>query len=208
MCCYKKCQSPFNYDHQTLALADIWQNVPLQVEADKCIEMHTDKLHSVNAIPEEDTMETKLFPLALNTTNILSYEAYGKTTYANKEVEGTGVKWFSEAKGKFVDYMMEWRNDVVVLEDTELLFDPTVPSLTTYQEQVVLPSHCSLSRGQCVTTKGTWTWPPPAIPMSTCRLYFVQKVQGEELTLQHGDELVTVFIDNQKLIRFEVNQSN
>ncbi len=194
-----------NYDHQTLALADIWQNVPLQVEADKCQEMHTDKLHSVTAIPEEDTMETKLFPLALNTTNILSYEAYGKTTYANKEVECTGVKWFSEAKGKFVDSMMEWRNDVVVLEDTELLFDPTIPSLTTYQEQLMQEvAHCSLSRGQCVTTKGTWTWAPPATPMSTCRLYFVQEVQGEELILQHGDELVTIFIDNQKLLRFEV----
>ncbi len=40
--------------------------------------------------------------------------------------------------------------------------------------------------------------------MNTCRLYFVQKVQGEELTLKQGDELVTVFVDDQKLIRFEV----
>ncbi len=68
------------------------------MDADKCEQMHLKKLHSVTAIPRDDTIDTKLSPLTLNTANILSYEAYVQTTYENKEVECSGVKWFSEAK--------------------------------------------------------------------------------------------------------------
>ena len=196
-----------NYDHQTLALSDIWQNVPLQVDAEVCEKMFSEKLHSVTAIPTDDTIETKIFPLVLNTTNVLSYEAYGKTDYANSEVECSGVKWFSEAKGKFVDSMMEWRNDVVTLEETELMFDPNTARITTYHEQLTLPETCTLSRGKCVTTKGTWVWTPPSTPMSTCRLYYVQTLKGEEITLQQGDDLTTIFVDDEKLVRLEVKEA-
>lgn len=196
-----------NYDHETLALPDIWQNVPEEVSGSDCTDMHDSQAVTISTVPKDDVVSLKEFKLKLNSTNILTYEAFGTTSYDSSEVQCEGVKWYSESKGRYVSNMLEWRSDTINLDEAELLYDPVSKQLNAYQDQLTLPPKCNVARGKCITSQGTWVWAPPVSDIDNCRMHYIQTITGEEMIMQDGDEVVTIFVDNDKLIRFEVKES-
>ena len=133
--------------------------------------------------------------------------AYGSSTYKSSEIECNGVRWFSKSKGRYVDDMVEWRSDTIELAQGTLLVDPINGRLTDYQSQVRLPASCGLQDGHCVTSQGTWRWNNLAAGMDLCRQHFLRRIEGTELLMQDGDDVKTIFVDDQKLIRLEIKKA-
>ncbi len=55
----------------------------------------------------------------------MTYESHGQTLYTgNEEIECSGVDWWSNAKSKKMDYIVEWRSDHLELSEfKEFLID-------------------------------------------------------------------------------------
>ena len=194
-----------NYDHQTIVAPDISINQPMAIPGEDCLDLHGRREYQVNTYPEDDETRVLEFKLKMNTTNIATYEAYGKTYYGESEIECTGAKWKSPTKGTTVSNMIEWRSDRIELREEEELLIDDEGKITVAVTTRRLPPTCSVDKESCVTTTGTWVW-EALQGEDNCKLYTTRQVQGDELTLTEGEEVKTIFIDNDRLIRLEVRE--
>jgi hypothetical protein len=83
------------------------------VDAEECERIHLEQIYRVTLRPADGQEVQKVFDITMNATNVFTYEAYGRTLYQDSEIECEGVDWFSEAKGKTVESMQEWRSDQI-----------------------------------------------------------------------------------------------
>ena len=195
-----------HYDHQTVATSDIWYGVPMKVSEEQCHSMHQEKIYKVYTYPKTGVKKLWTASLRPNSTNVLSYEAYGETTYESNEIHCLGVEWYSESQERTVFNMIEQRTDKVELGHDELIYDPRSKTLTAYQTQEELPASCHINQGHCVTDQGTWVWTPPT-EQDLCQLYHLQTITGVESTIRDGNSIRVIFVDNEKLIRLEVKHA-
>ena len=193
-----------SYDHQTIIGPDISLNVPARIEAQECQTLHQNREYYVRTQPGPDEVEDKRFTLRMNITNIVSYESHGRTYYTgNDEIECLGVDWFSPTRKKTISDIVQWQSDRVEISEFEELLIDDEGRLTLSVSQTRLPRRCTADHGECVTTEGTWFWNIPS-GMDHCKLYLSRKLVGDEIQVQDGEHLRTIFIDNTRLVRLEL----
>ncbi len=194
------------YDHQTVVAPDITRNNPIAISAEDCREYNQRKEYHIKTIQETDKELILEYNLRVNYTNIITYESHGQTLYTgNSEIECAGVEWWSNAKSKKMDDIVEWRSDHLELSEFEEILIDDEDRVTVAGRRLRLPFNCQAQKGECVTREGTWVWPAPE-GIAECKFFKIREVSGKEITMSEGTEVKTVFIDDQRLFRLEVKE--
>ena len=91
-------------------------------------------------------------------------------------------------------------SDSISLHEHEALVD--VRSLLQVPDvDERLPPKCKAHLGECTTAAGvTYVWDPPSTE-EKCRTYQVQRVTGQEVTVEQPDGIITIFSDDNQMIR-------
>ncbi len=140
-----------------------------------------------------------MFALKINSTNQIQYDSFGRTYLSDSEVECTGAKWWSQSMQKHVDGVIEWRSDNLELLEEEVLVDSD-GHMTTFQDQLAFPDHCTVEKSSCKADEGTWGWNDLS-EREQCRLFLTRTVVGTEMSVLDQGKVVTAFVDDKIMVR-------
>jgi hypothetical protein len=194
-----------NYDHQTMLTNDVVFQKPITMSAEECEEIW--RTHKVSVEITESDSQSRLieFEVSPNTTNQMTYTSVGKSWLSSStEAECYGAKYWSHHFNRWVDDVVEAVNDDLLLTETTGLLNKQGQVLLP-DENLILPVSCPGTKGSCVVRTGTYLWSPPTQD-ETCRFFSLGRTTGTEAVVMDRGEPVTIFNDDQRTLRFELQK--